>query len=678
MPIKSFLSPALLVVLLPILVPQVYAEQGQGDLAFPGYSGYLNVPSASVLGHGVANLQWSDQAYLSGRDGFGDGRYGHLNNLSGAFGIFPKVEIGGRMTWDKTQRNCYEDGCTIRDLSANVKIQAPIIPEHWFTLAAGVQDLGGETGDFEAIYLVAGKQIGPLSLTAGYGRPEIATRYLDGAFGAISYRPLPWLNLMAEHDSRDLRFGVGVSTPAGFLPVGVQIKGKVIAWDDRDDTTRNFASLGLSVPFGNRASKPEQPREKVSDTITPFPIVSNDKAKAPQRAVVASPLSTGAGDRVDRSEPYMQKREAAVVGQQLVDAGYDSVRTAGNGTTLHVWWENNIFNRDERDSIASVASIVRGITDRFEYAELTLLNQGLPVLTRNVALTASKDSSPVTLSRQSLFTTDSPEWDFKGSYGPSWKPRLTISPAISSGVATEYGVWDASVAVKSELALNLWPGAVLGARYDLEIYQTEDFDEGGVFFDERQRTALVEAEIQQTFKLHAQFYTSVHLGRYDINYDGVLSETLLLSPGAHHSIRLLSGRFQHKDERDISRSQALAGYQYYNPALDAQFSVHGGKFFEEDTGFRVDSRFWFGDYALTLQYKNTDAEFVSLGWVIPLTPVKDRQWRYLQIKGDANWNYSVQSRINEDTNDLSFGGASILESSNPLQELYLNRGRIGR
>uniref|UniRef100_UPI0035639651 YjbH domain-containing protein n=1 Tax=Marinobacter sediminum TaxID=256323 RepID=UPI0035639651 len=165
------------------VVAPVQAQNYQADLAFPGYSGFLNVPSAIVLHHGQADVQWSDQAYLTrSRKGSRDGRYGHLNNVSGVFGIFPYVELGGRLTWEKTQTNCYVDGCVIRDLASNIKVQAPLIPENWFSLAVGIQDVGGETDDFDASYIVAGKHIGPVELAVGYGAPETTPRYLDGAF----------------------------------------------------------------------------------------------------------------------------------------------------------------------------------------------------------------------------------------------------------------------------------------------------------------------------------------------------------------------------------------------------------------------------------------------------------------------------------------------------------------
>ena len=629
-----------------------HAYQPQRDLAFPGYSGFLNVPSATVVNHGQADVQYSDQAFISRRSNKG---YGHYNNVSGTFGVFPFVEVGGRMVWDTTQNNCYIDDCEIRDLSANVKVQAPLIPQDWFTLAAGVQDLGGETGDFEAYYLVAGKQLGPVELAVGYGRPEHSGRYLDGAFGAVSYRPLPWLNLIAEHDSQDARVGVGASTPRGWLPWDMQVKGKVLAWDNSDgDKDRHFMSVGVSIPFGSSARK---------ERLKPMP---------EQAVASAQPQAAATEDTPARAT-------AQRIGQQLVDEGYENVRTASKDGTLHIWWENNLYNRDERDSILQVARRAHQAAGSHRQAQLTLVNQGLPVLSQSVSLS---DDEPYEVSRRfarnTVFDNEQPEWDFEGSYGPSWKPRLTLSPSMSTGVATEYGVWDASVALSSELSFNLWPGALASARYDVEIYQTDDFDKGGVFYDNRQRTDLVEAEIQQTFKLHPQLYTSFHAGRYAINFNGGINETLLFSPGGRHAIGFLGGKFSHTDSQMGDRTQALAQYTYYNPGLDAQFTVYGGQFFAEDEGFRIDSRFWFGDYALTLQYKNTDAEFVSLGWVIPLTPVKDHQFRYLQIKGNADWNYAVQTRINEDINYVSFGGAGVVRSSNPIQNTYLNRGRIAQ
>ncbi|MGM0767013.1 MAG: hypothetical protein ACQEV6_03185 [Pseudomonadota bacterium] len=55
------LKPMALVTIAGTLIPLV-AHAAPRDLAFPGYSGYLNVPSATVLQHGQADVMYSDQA----------------------------------------------------------------------------------------------------------------------------------------------------------------------------------------------------------------------------------------------------------------------------------------------------------------------------------------------------------------------------------------------------------------------------------------------------------------------------------------------------------------------------------------------------------------------------------------------------------------------------------------
>ena len=671
----------LLALTVPVLLssPALAAER---DLAFPGYSGYLNVPSATVLEHGQADVQWSDQGFVTrGRRQPGQDQYEYFQNVSAAFGVFPNVEIGGRLIWDRTQANCYVEDCQIRDMSANLKVQAPFIPEEWFTLAAGIQDLGGETDTFEAVYAVAGREFGPFEVSVGFGDPKSeGARYLDGAFGAVAYHPVPWLSLMGEYDSQDARLGVGASTPRGWLPADAQLKAKVLAYSDSDtDGDRHFVSVGLSFPFGNgpkrRLDLPEN--DGTGATVA-------DPARATVASAAPAVAGQGGGAATDSSMADSSMADSGVddeavaarVGKRLAQAGYERVKVAVDGDTLEVRWENNVYNRDERDSLRDVAQRVRATAGDYKKARLTLLNQNIPVAYRTLSFeTADTRVVEAGFSQPDWFNKQ-PDWQYKGSYGPAWKPRLTLSPTVSSVVASEYGVWDASVGLAYELQASLWKGALVSGTYNTEVYSTEDFERGGVFYQNRQRNDLVEAEFQQTIKLHPQLYTSFHAGRYALDYDGVLNETMVITPDGRHSMAFLGGHFEHTDLDNADREQALARYSYYNPDLDVQFNVYGGEFFGDDSGMRVDGRFWFGDYALTLTYKNTDAEFVGLGWVIPLTPVKDHQFRYLQLRGNPDWNYSVQTRINQDSNDLSFGGASIVRSANPLQYLYLNRGRL--
>jgi len=672
------------------------------DLAFAGYSGFLNVPSARVLDHGQADIQYSDQAVIAGQ-------YGHYRNVSGAVGIFPLLEVGGRVSWQETQSNLYANGNGHRDLSANVKVQAPFIPQHWFTLAAGVQDLGGETGHFNASYLAAGRQFGPLEMTVGYGRTDTQPRYLDGAFAALSYRATSWLNLIAEHDAQDLRVGAGLTTPARWLG-GVQLKGKVLAYDrgdsdSRDDTGRHFFSLGVSIPLGGSSSgegstpsweqhscrdcgdsTPLWERHSCRDCRSGTPAATDPADQANSHSQVKtirgrSAAPTGmadspvAADSADIDPTIDPTIDPAIIGALLVKAGYERVGVSTAGGELTIRFENNLFNRDERAALRDVAQRLHalGLQQALGYpsARLVLLNQNLPVLSRTAWLNGEEPR--VTAAAEQPLPQ---QWDYQGSYGPAWKPRLTLSPNVTTAVATEYGVLDSSLALGTEVSSSLWTGALASATWNFNVYESEDFERGGAFYADRQRTDLKELDLQQTFRLHPQLYTSFHIGRYNTDYEGWLNDTLLLSSDRRHSVGFLSGNFRYIDDNSLQPRQLLARYSYHLTRHDVQLSIHGGEFFEGDTGFRVDSRFWFGDYAVILSYKNTEAEFVGLGVVIPLTPRRDRQTRYAQLRGNPDWSYVLQTRINEDANFVAFGSATIVRPANTLERLYLNRLRL--
>ncbi|MCG2635341.1 MAG: YjbH domain-containing protein [Gammaproteobacteria bacterium] len=616
------------------------SELSAQDLAFPGYSGFLNVPSASVLGHGQAEVGYSDQGFIAGE-------YGHYHNFHAAVGVFPNLEIGGRIIWNDTHANLFTDCCGPRDLSANVKVQVPFIPENWFSLAAGAQDMGGAANYFDSYYVVAGRQFGPVELALGYGRPDDVPRYLDGGFAALSYRPTRWLNLMLEHDAVDARAGVGLTTPRGWLPGGVQLKGKALAYDRGDsENGRKFFSVGISIPLGGASAG--SLKSIAAEATNVF-----EKPESKEIAAEAAPAV------------------AVVVGQILVGAGYERVSVGSVGNELTVRFENNLFNRDERAALQDVAQRLHQASLGHTSVRLVLLNQNIPVITRMLWLDGDAPRL-ISASEQAL----PQQWDYQGSDGPVWRPRLTLSPRLSTGVATEYGVLDTSLALTSEVSSSLWSGALASVSWNAELYSSDDFDESGPFAAARQRTDLLHADLQQAFRPHRQLFTAFYGGRYLYDYNGWLNETLLFTPGRRHALGFLTGNFWNADNSDDQSRQMLGRYSWYWAERDVLVNVHAGEFFEGDSGFRVDNRFWFGDCAITLTYKNTEAEFIGMGVVIPLTPTKDRQFRYLQVRGNPDWNYTLQTRINEDTNVVSFGTATMVRSPNSLDRLYLNRLRL--
>ena len=176
-------------------VSGVYAGVGSG-LSFQGYTGLLNTPNAEVIPYGEWVLQYSDQVELGSR-------FEHGDNYTPAFGIFPNVELNGRLAAESTHTNLFRDP-ELRDLSANIKIQVPFIPRDWFAIAIGLQDIGGEADAFDTQYMVVSRELfDHVRISAGVGRADGAasTGRLDGEFGGLEWAPWPWLTLLTEYDA---------------------------------------------------------------------------------------------------------------------------------------------------------------------------------------------------------------------------------------------------------------------------------------------------------------------------------------------------------------------------------------------------------------------------------------------------------------------------------------------
>ena len=117
------------------------AANADNSLNLQGTIGLLNVPSAEVVEHGKGTINYANEMLLNGQSV-------HNHNLEGAFGIFPHVEVGGRLAWFSPNTNLLIKSCEPRDLSANIKINVPYIPKSWFSLAVGRQDFGGQASFF--------------------------------------------------------------------------------------------------------------------------------------------------------------------------------------------------------------------------------------------------------------------------------------------------------------------------------------------------------------------------------------------------------------------------------------------------------------------------------------------------------------------------------------------------
>jgi len=687
------------------------SSTADSNLAFPGYTGLLNIPSAETTRQGTANISYSDQIFINRS-------FQHNNNLSAMIGILPFIEVGGRMSWDTTHRNCFATDCgDLRDLSANVKAKIPGLPEAFPDIAFGIQDLGGESNFFDATYLVIGKQfyprkLGSFRLDVGYGKSEpekvAGERYLDGPFAGVRYQPVEWFALSTEYDAVNVNLGAQLSTPKNWLPGGISVFAKTLLLDNREGDQKHFFSAGLSIPLGGSAQsgKSKHPgnhpyrgalnvgEQSVSSGV-PEKQVSDDDVShrhehpgarisgSSQGSVKLNEYSEtpANADQKHLSTHSLESLEDRLV-HQLVNSGFSDIRLGYRSNELIIQFENDIYNRNEWLALDKALAVVMGEIEKTRNdaqansVVIVLTNQGLPVIEQALVWSGYTGAIHIKVraARFSHLKSDAVHWEVLSDNSSRFKPRFTFSPALTSGIATEVGVWDYSLALDSNLAVNLADGLLANISWNEPLDESEDFERGGVFFADRQQSGVREFELQKTFKVAKGLYSAFHAGRYVFDYNGAFNQTLLLSNSGAHAAGFNIGYFE--DQANDERSQLIGSYRFHYLPWQMSLKLQAGRFFQQDIGYRADARFWFNDYSIDLIFKDTDARFVGIGFTVPLTPVRDYDFRYFQVRGKENWNYGIQTMIDNPQNLVQIGSAFVMSSNYPIERLYLNNDRF--
>ncbi len=681
-----------------LLAFSISAANAQNDsLSLQGYSGLLNIPNAHVTTHGTGFIQYSDQM-------FRDGEYVHNDNLSGSFGIFPNVEVGGRIAWFHSKTNLYTEEDEPRDLSANIKLKIPFIPDNWFSIAIGEQDVGGEASFFDAKYAVISRSFGPLRLDAGYG-DSIENGRLDGAFGGFEYQAFPWLSLIGEYDARDVNAGFRINTPASWMPNGFRVDLTVMAYTDNElSDDKRFFGLAFRFPLNGDSLKAK------TKPVTRTPIAANQSNppaysnRLPKTETTPLPLHYAANRYRKRTVPtptmidYQpsetspphtkttalndpQSTITKKLFQQLQQHEFERIKTGVDAEgALNISIENTIFNHNELDAIGLTLGIAANLAkEAFDKTRLFLTNEGIQVLE---VIISNKQFAEYTNNPQILnadITVKYPgdigiEWHHQSAPDSHYKPVLTLSPSITNVIANENGVYSYSWGLESTASLSLWKGAIASISLNQEIISSDTFEKNGVFYESREKDEVKNMTLQQTVKYKSLFNTT-YVGRRQYDYNGFQNLTTLLSPSGTHKATARFGDYTH-DSTDESKDFALYSYRYYSQRFNASTEITGGKFWEGDDGYRVESKFWFGDNAVSLIYKDTDQEFIAITWNLPLGPRKDFNSAWGQIKGNSDWTYGIQTMINNDSNDIAFGAGIVPKMTFETEQTYLNRDRL--
>ena len=135
----------------------------------------------------------------------------------------------------------------------------------------------------------------------------------------------------------------------------------------------------------------------------------------------------------------------------------------------------------------------------------------------------------------------------------------------------------------------------------------------------------------------------------------------------------------------------LGAYRYFFGPLDLYMEGTAGQFLDQDRGFSIELKRFFGDTAFSLYYKNSwteakanvESERVQMGGFqisIPLTPRRDmKSIASVQVKGTNEWNYAQETMLVKSGKpnyvDKSIGLDPQMAYS--LERVYYNRDISG-
>jgi hypothetical protein len=662
------------------------ANEMDNLLSAQSFTGGLLTPNAQVMDHGDFSLFYGQGVPYKQK-------IAALDNIFFSVGLFPGLEVGGRIVTQTYDTNLYfESGGGIRDLSASFKYQLPFIHDYTgVNLAFGIQDVGGAANNFEAYYGVADYEFDsfPVRLSTGYGKSNLSNDIMNGAFGLVEVQPLSFMQLIAEYDASQINSSVKLFTPEGLLPLESQLALQYQIHTGHDDTTDSISgknqhiwSVNASVPLLGFGFNQIEDISR-SEYLSTQDIITIEQQKSDVANLTA-------------------------LKKALKDEGFLNIRVAHNRSTLFIALENRRYNQNQIDGVGVALGMISsyagaglfsdlGIENNKQEIELYTLTNGIPML--KVATSASCyrefirsgescaetqfQSSDVQLAYQNVTWFDE---TINSGFGRS---QVILSPALRHRDATEYGVYDYSLALATNLYTPLWKGAAVDIRHFLPIANSDDFEDGKIWGNSRFENEIDRIVMHQTFQVPFNIMTQFSGGYVGGNYIGLMNESQWTSESGRHSIGFEVSEFSYKDDYNENGylvpdlASTLGNYQISVPEWDWQFRVMAGKFRKGDTGVKATTSHWLGDVRIDATYQQSTEEdaseaeqFVTLGIAVPLTLWRDMSPGYVQLRGIDQFTYAVQTRVGETHNNLGTGLGADIGMQHNLSRQYYNRDRL--
>lgn len=655
----------------------LFSDNFSNSLSFQGFTGLINTPNAQVIKEGDAVFSFNNQFDNHLRNyNYNDPLVSQEDYMAG-IGFFSMFEVVGRLSEVEafTEQRRNDVGFELRDMGANVKFQVPYKNEYLPTMAFGLQDPGSESSYYANTYMVLDKEIGFLRTSVGYGKSgdNKAGSRMDGLFGGVEAKVTDWLHLLAEHDGVENHAGIRVNMPQSWtnsFNIGATIAHNLTA-------SQTSVAVNLSIPLFYD-SKPDiflhQVEEHIVATSTPI-LTMTDGVKNP---VLQSESSEKQGDSL------------LTIQKKLIDIGFENIQVGHYHQSIYVKCENSIFDHTDLDALGVILGIISENSSKDTHYIVTLLKNNLQTLTVSgnskifkAYLSTPNNVNKINLRNNLKFSRNFDELNVNfltaKQNSSFFKPRLELSPGLTTTVATEVGVFDYLVALRANAYTTLYDGLTLSAMYEMPLTHSENFDDGRSYaslYQDKLQNRLVDAQLNQTLHYESLLNTT-SVGQFRGDSYGILNHTNFTTTSGEHGFNLRVGSFEDKNDKSLDKRDVYIGsYRYLYAPLDFFTEVSYGKYWNQDTGAMLQLKRFFGETSVALYYKDTEKAYIGFDVSIPLTWRKSNRPEIGQIKGKKDFTYGIRTVVRSAENLLTPSGAIVPTTDLELITHYLDRDRL--
>lgn len=654
------------------------ANEFTHTLSNQGFTGVVNTPNAQVINQGDFVSHFDNQFTNSLRGYDYDKKYTYLENYIFGVGMFKNFEIQGRLS---------EAPHYHRDLSANVKFKFPYTHKYLPNIAFGIQDLGGAANFYDNKYVVLDKEFFDIArISVGYGKVDDSLptnrKRMDGLFNAVEVKTFDWLYLVAEDDTKEKFVGVRLELPKSF-----KLPFKFNSLITSNLTDNNQLSMAFNLTFPLYETKEYYDRKTTIEYQQDFSQKEStlEKKQILKKSNIPSDIDNDFD--LDKLVSILSK------------IGLENLTIAIHGSTIYISYENNVFVNNDIDAMG----VTIGLLSKTKYSRFILeqTKSKLPVLTISGDLEKAKEFyKDPNITTKYLFANSIQKIEnielenykiiFKNN--STFNPRLELSPRVITFVGNEFGVFNYKLWLRGKFLINLFSGVNLSAIYNLHLYDSEPENH---IYDGFLRL-FEDGSYMDSVMLHLSTkilngINTLSIGTYNQNYKGISNQ--YINNIGNHTIELKAGYFKQFKDGDFIREYwlgkfekrdfYLAKYSYLLDEYDFLTEINFGKYWNQDKGFDVKFKRYFGDTAIYLSYSQSKAntifseqvdKYAGIGVEIPLS------FRYTKsrIRGINNFNYHLKTTVGraDGTNSLVPGGNVSPYMGISQKTYFYNKNRL--